>query len=122
MHTSDGDSHSDGECDCGNLDLAVYAAHRFVPTLIAVTGRFGFFVGEMGRECFVEPEQLPTTTLVAIASAADLIDAHDIVVFGGDANGMNFDDARPSIITKLKAFARAQSIAPGLPMHELVSS
>lgn len=104
-HVSDCSVHHGECCDCGGLDLAAYGAHHFVPTRIPSTGRFGFFVDHMGRECFIEPEQLPPLTLAAIAAAADLPDAHDAVAVLRNPDSMDFDNARISIISKLKALA-----------------
>jgi len=104
-HVSDCSIHHDECCDCGGLDLAAYDAHHFVATCIPSTGRFGFFVDHMGRECFVEPEQLPPLTLATIAAAADLPDAHDVVAVLRNPDSMDFDNARISIISKLKALA-----------------
>jgi hypothetical protein len=110
MHVSDCSIHEGGECDCGELDLTAYAPHSFVPTFIAVTGRFGFFVDHMGADCFVEPEQLPAGTLIAIAAAANLPDAHDFVAFCGISDGVDFDNTRPSIVAQLKALTIAKGV------------
>jgi hypothetical protein len=66
----------------------------------------------MCRECFIEPQQLPTGTLIAIAAASDLPNARDFVAFFRNANSMDFDNSRKSIISKFKAILSTQSIAP----------
>lgn len=111
IHASDCSVHDNGECDCGDLDLAVYDGHSFIPALIPSTGRFGFFVNHMGRECFIEPEYLPSSTLAAIASAANLPDAHNIVSLLSSPNGMNLDNTRETVITQLQALAVSQGVA-----------
>ncbi|MGO7873489.1 hypothetical protein AB9E15_29975 [Rhizobium leguminosarum] len=105
MHVSDCSFHDCEECDCGGLDLASYVGHSFVASFIASTGRFGFFVDHMGRECFVEPHELPALTLAAIASTSNLPDAHDAIAVLRGANGMNLDDAREAVVAKFKAKA-----------------
>ena len=101
-HASDCSSHEDKACDCGPLELAAYGPHSFVATRIASTGRFGFFLNHMGRERFIEPEQLPTLTLAAIAAASNLIDAHDAISVLRHTDSVDFHDARITIIAKLK--------------------
>lgn len=106
-HVSDCAFHADEACDCGGLDLAIYEAEDFRPTLIPSTGRFGFFVDHSGGECFIEEHSLPTGTLIAIAAAAHLIDAHAIVAGGQDANSMDLNYSKEAVIAKLKALALA---------------
>ncbi|WP_161492445.1 hypothetical protein [Brucella pituitosa] len=112
MHLSDCGVWSEEPCDCGDLDLTNYPAHRYVPTFIPVAGRFGLFINHMGRECFIEPEELPTRTLIAIAAASDLPNESDFVAFFRNANCMDFNNSRKSIVSKFKAILSAQSIAP----------
>lgn len=104
-HFSDCSSHDDGRCDCEPLDLAAYGPHSFVPTRIPSTGRFGIFLNHMGRERFIETEQLPSLTLAAIAAASDLPDAHDAIAILSDPNSVDFDNARITVISKLKAIS-----------------
>jgi hypothetical protein len=110
-HLSDCSSHHGAECDCGGLDLTAYAPHDFVATRIPSTGRFGFFVGEVGRERFVESKELPALTLAAIASAADLPDTHDSIAILRDPNSVHFNDAREAIIAKFEAKALCKRFA-----------
>lgn len=110
-HLSDCSYHETGQCDCVGLDLATDKPDRFVPTYISSTGRFGFFINHMGRECFVEPEQLPTLTLAAIASATNLPDTHDAVAVLRGSNDMDFDDARKSIVVELQTLPGVQRLA-----------
>ena len=100
MHLSDCEIHDDKNCTCGNLDLTKYPAHRYIPTLIASAGRFGFFIDHMGGECFIEPEELPPHTLAAIAAASNLPDASDAIAILGNPNSVNLDNAREAVITK----------------------
>ena len=100
-----------GPCDCGGLKLADYAPERFRPTLIPSTGRFGFFVSHGRGEGFIEPHQLPTDTLIRIAAAANLPNAHGEIAGGCLANGVDFDDAREAIIAQFKALAASQRSA-----------
>ncbi|EUB95874.1 hypothetical protein PMI07_002362 [Rhizobium sp. CF080] len=102
-HISDCALHEGNLCDCGGLDLALYELHDFVPTRIPATGRFGFFVNHMGRECFVEPEHLPPLTLAAIAAASDLPDTHNTVAVLRCTDCMDLDYAREAVVSKLKA-------------------
>jgi hypothetical protein len=83
------------------------ARAAFIPS----TGRFGFFVDHMGGEGFIEEHEFPTDTLIRIAAAANLIDAHPSVAGSENANGVDFDYPRPSVISKLKAFARSKCVA-----------
>ena len=118
MHVSDCAIYDGGNhCDCGELDLASYESHCFVPTFIAATGCFGFFVDHMGRECFVEPEQLPTDTLAALASAANLPSAHNIVAILGGSDRMNLDDARKAVISEFQSLTRLQCATGDRGMH-----
>lgn len=98
-----------GPCDCGGLKLADYAPERFRPTLIPTTGRFGFFVDNGRGEGFVEAHPLPTDTLIAIAAAAHLPDAHSQVASGCLLDCVNLDDPRETVIAQLNALAASQS-------------
>ncbi len=112
MYLSDCTIWEDRECNCSDLDLTGYPAHGYVPTFISSTRCFGLFINHMGRECFVEPEELPTGSLIAIAASSDLPDESDFVAFFRNANCMDFDNSRISIVSKFKAILSAQSIAP----------
>lgn len=112
MHVSDCNIWEDRPCDCGDLDLASYPAHRFVTTRIPSTGCLGLFVNHMGRECFIEPEQLPADTLIAIAAASDLPNAGDCVALSGVSDSMNLNNSREAVISNFKAFLRSDCIAP----------
>lgn len=122
MHSSDCPAHDGLPCDCVPLDLTLYPSHRFVPALVTTTGRFGFFVGEAGRESFVEPQELPALTLAAVAAAANLPDTHDAIAVLRGANGMNLDDAREAIIAKLKAKTLAEGVTCGACLQLRISS
>jgi hypothetical protein len=71
----------------------------------------------MGRECFIEPEQLPSCTLAAIAAASDLPDAHNAIALLRGSDGVNLDDAREAIIAKLKSLATPKSLASSFRNH-----
>jgi hypothetical protein len=111
VHVSDCDIYTSGVCDCGGLDLASYESHMFVPAFIPSTGRFGFFVDHMGRDCFIEPHQLPTATLAAVASSCGLENPHNGISVLSDTDCVDFDSAKESIIAQLKAFTLAQRAA-----------
>lgn len=109
-HLSDCSIHDDQACDCNGLDLTLYSAEDFIPTFVTATRRFGFFVGEVGRECFIEPEILPPLTLAAIASAAHLPSMEDAVAILSESDGVDFNQARISIISELEALSRTQGL------------
>lgn len=90
------------------LDLAGYEPHSFVATSVALTGRFGFFVGEVGVECFIETEQLPAAALIAYATAANLPDPHKIAALFAGPDCMDLHDAREAVIAQLKALTLAK--------------
>lgn len=121
MHVSDCSFNNGGTCDCCNLDLAFDVLDSFVATFVPVTGRFGFFVDYMGGESFIEPHVLPALTLAAIATAANLPDAHDLVAVAGQPDSVNFNDAREAVISKLKAKTSAEGIASGLCVQMRIS-
>ena len=97
--------------NCGDLDLTGYPAHCYVPTFIPLTRCIGLFINHMCRECFIEPQQLPTGTLIAIAAASDLPNERAFVAFFRKANSIVFDYSRKSIISKFKAILSTLSIA-----------
>ena len=111
-HWSDCAVHLDEHqaCSCGGLNLTLDMLETARVAFIPSTGRFGFFVDHMGGEGFVEAHSFPTDTLVRIAAASNLIDAHSGVPAGESSNCMDLDDARPTIIAKLKAFALSESV------------
>lgn len=98
-----------GPCDCGGLKLRDYAPERFRAALIPSTGRFGFFVDNDRGEGFVETHQLPTDTLIAIAAAANLPDAHSEIAGGRFSDSVDLNDPREAVIAQFKALAAAQS-------------
>ncbi|GLU25543.1 hypothetical protein [Brucella sp. NBRC 12950] len=112
MHVSDCSIWEDGKCDCGDLDFASYPAHRFVTACIPSAGCFGLFVNHMGRECFIEPEQLPTDTLIAIAAASDLPNAGYCIALSSVSDSVNLNNSREVVISNFKAFLRSDCIAP----------
>ena len=114
MHVSDCSSHHDGNCDCTGLDLAFDDGHSFVAAFVPVTGCFGFFIDYMGGECFIEPHVLPALTFVALASTANLPDAHDIIAVLRKPDSMDFDNAREAIIAKLKAKTLREGVTSGV--------
>ncbi|KKC39820.1 hypothetical protein WH87_06785 [Devosia epidermidihirudinis] len=111
METSDG----------GVLNLSDYPVHSFVASFVALTRRFGFFIGDVGSECFVEPEQLPSSWLIAYASAANLPCAHDLVARGRHPDSMDFNYARKTIIDQLKALTLNQGITSYRVPHHYIS-
>jgi hypothetical protein len=108
-------------CDGSWLDLAVYPLHSWIAAFVPSTGRFGFFIGDLGRECFVEPHQLPPLALAAVASAADLPDAHDLVAFLSRPDCVDFDEAREAIISKLKAKTLSEGVTSGMCVQLRIS-
>ncbi len=111
LHVSDCSALIGEECDCGGLDLTTYEHHCFMIAFIPSTGRFGFFIDHTGGECFVDPELLPTGTLIAIAAAANLPHTHDRRSDGSCADRMDLDVARPAVISQLKTLALSEGFA-----------
>jgi len=93
-----------------------------VATVVPGTGRFGFFINHMGRECFVESHELPTLTLAAVATAANLPDAHDVIAVLRCANSVNLNDARESVIAKLKTKTSIEGVTSGCCVQLRISS
>lgn len=91
--------------------MALDALHSFVPAFVATSGRVGVLVGEVGRECFIEAHDLPARSFPTLAAACDLPDAHNHVAVLGDANSVNLDNARKTVIAKLKTLTQAQCFA-----------
>ena len=112
MHVSDCSIWEERPCDCGDLNLAGYPAHCYVTAFIPSAGRFGLFVNHMGGECFIEPEQLPTDTLIAIAAASDLPNAGDCIAVPGVPDSVNLNNSREAVIAHFKALLCADCIAP----------
>lgn len=112
MHLSDCTYPETSKCDCGWTEskLASYLPHDFVATAIASTGRFGFFVGDSGSECFIETEQLPASALVAYAAAANLPDPHEVIAIFADPNSMDFYHAREAVVAQFKALTLSQGV------------
>lgn len=59
LHWSDCAVHNEpaypnGPCDCGGLDLAGNAHHRFIVAFIFITGRTRLFIEKLKRKCFVK--------------------------------------------------------------------
>jgi hypothetical protein len=67
----------------------------------------------MGRQGFIEPQELPALTLAALAAASHLKGAHDVVSVLCDTYGVNLDDARESVIAEFKALPCSESLASG---------
>ncbi|WP_156331020.1 hypothetical protein [Blastochloris viridis] len=108
-HWSDCALHAAGfACDCGGLQLADYAPERFRVADISIPGRVGFFVDLGSREGFVEAHCLPTDTLVAIAAATNLPDAHGEVASSRFPNGVNLNNPRKAVVAQLKALTASQ--------------
>src|SRR5271163_5015169 len=104
-------------CTCGGLNLAGNRLELANVALVASTGRIGCFIKLMDGEGFIEEQHLPASALARIAASADLIDVHGLVAILEDANSMNLNDARPAIISKLKALAIAEGAAGGRGQH-----
>jgi hypothetical protein len=94
--------------------LAAYPLHNWVTAFVPATGRFGFLIGNVGRECFIEPEELPAGSLAAIAAAANLPDAHNFVAVLGRSDSMDFDNAREAVISQLQAKTISEGVTSGL--------
>jgi hypothetical protein len=90
-----------GECDCGNSNLAVDRCHIPIASLVPVAGRLGWFIDNMGRECFIQPQEFPADTFPAFAAAPNLPDAHNGISSSANANGMNFDKAGETVVSQL---------------------
>ena len=58
-----------------------------------------------GPRSFVQAQQLPADRFVARATAADLPNSHDGVVFLGEANSVDFDKSGVAVIAKFKNMA-----------------
>jgi hypothetical protein len=96
-------------CSCGRLELTSDQLKLARIPCVPITGSFGPFVGLVRGESFVEEQRFPTLALARIASAANLIDVHGLGAILENANGVDLNDAHPTTVAKLKAFARSQS-------------
>lgn len=111
MHVSDCAVHCGNQCDCHGLNLASYPGDSLVGAHVTATGRFGFFINHMGRDCFIQSHELPPLTLATLASAADLPNAHDAISVLSGPDGVDLNNARESVISKLKAKTSIEGIA-----------
>ena len=117
LHLSNCDHHLGEACDCGYLDAAEVARHGRIISVVAAPRGLGFFVDHGSASCFIEAEELPTDILAALASAANLPDAHEVVPLSALSDAVNLNDPRVTVIAQLKAFALSQGIAGGLSPH-----
>ncbi|KSV84552.1 hypothetical protein N183_12055 [Sinorhizobium sp. Sb3] len=76
----------------------------------------------MGRDCFVEPHELPTLTFAAVAASANLPDAHDVIAVLSGADSVNLNDARETVIAKLKAKTSIEGVTSGCCVQLRISS
>jgi hypothetical protein len=58
-----------------------------------------------GIRRFIQAQQLPADRFIAHATAADLPDPHDRVVFLGEPNGVNLDRSRVAVVAEFKNVA-----------------
>lgn len=98
-----------GPCDCHYLDFAIDDFHGRITAFVVGTGSVRLLVRHMGREGFVEPQQLEPNRLATIAATANLPNAHDLITILGHPDSMNLYDAREAVIAQLKALFRLES-------------
>lgn len=103
LHLSDCALHDGKSCDCGELKLTDDARHRVIALHVSLAGRVGFFIDYRGRNCFIEAESAPGAWIAALATASNLPNAGNLVAFLRDANGVDFDHAKETVIGELKA-------------------
>jgi hypothetical protein len=97
--------------------LAIDDFHGGIIAFVAGSGCIRLLVDHMGREGFIEPEQLELAGLAAYASAANLKNAHDLVTILGHPNSMNLYDARKAVISKLKTLFRSKGVTGDSVQH-----
>ena len=106
-HWSDCAVHNEPEspnglCNCEGLELSEDGAHAFVPGRVALAWSKALLFSEMHGESLVHGHHFPTDGLVADAPAAHLIDPHTRISGGRDADGVNLDHPRESVVPKFK--------------------
>lgn len=107
-----------GPCNCGGLDLAAYERYRRVTSLIPTPRSLADFIANGEAPCLVQTHQFEASALTANATATDLPDAHNGIVSGTGANGVDFDKPGITIIGDGETLSFSQSIACNVPPHQ----
>jgi hypothetical protein len=87
------------------LELAGNLLHYGVAGFVSGARRKGLLMCHDGTRSFVQAQQLPADRFIAHATAANLPNSHDGVVFFGEANGVNLDRSGITVIPKFKNVA-----------------
>jgi hypothetical protein len=106
-----------GPCNCGYPDFAIDDLHDRITAFVFGAGSVRILISHMGREGFVEPEQLKSHGLAAYAATANLPNAHDFVTILGHPDSMNLNDARETVISQLKALSCSEGCAGNSVQH-----
>ena len=99
-----------GVCDCRGLDLSIDNFKGFIPALVSKTGCMGLLINQMGRESFIEVEQLEPSAFPANGATAHLPYSHSVATFIFDPDSVDFDNARKAIVSEFKALLLSNSL------------
>jgi hypothetical protein len=87
------------------LELAGDLLHYRVAGFVSGARRKRLLMCHDGTRGFVQAQQLPANRFVARATAADLPNSHNGVVFLGEANSVDLDRSGVAVIAKFKNMA-----------------